>query len=60
MINNPFAYRYVFLNFEIWKKTSLDVQKVHLQQFKLFLEQSKRRAFNVRRVQKFRKYLKDY
>ncbi|KAI9493852.1 hypothetical protein BDB00DRAFT_938645 [Zychaea mexicana] len=53
LINNPFAYRYVILNFEVWKKTSVDVQKAHLDQFTLFLRSSKRRHFNLKRLQKF-------
>ncbi|KAI9019575.1 hypothetical protein CLU79DRAFT_704780, partial [Phycomyces nitens] len=52
VINNPFAYRYVILNFEIWKKTHLDVQRAHLAQFILFLYSSKRRHFNLKRLQK--------
>ncbi|KAL0082182.1 hypothetical protein J3Q64DRAFT_1634350, partial [Phycomyces blakesleeanus] len=52
VINNPFAYRYVILNFEIWKKTHLDVQRAHLAQFILFLYSSKRRQFNLKRLQK--------
>ncbi|EIE91401.1 hypothetical protein RO3G_16112 [Rhizopus delemar RA 99-880] len=52
IINNPLAYRYVVLNFEIWKKTSLDVQKAHLEQFILFLNNSKLRSFNVKRLSK--------
>ncbi|KAF7722919.1 hypothetical protein EC973_002599 [Apophysomyces ossiformis] len=52
VINNPFAYRYVVLNFEIWKKTTTDVQQAQLEQFILFLHTSKRRQFNMRRLQK--------
>ena len=55
IINNPFAYRYLILNFEVWKKTSLDVQQVHLEQFPLFLRSSNKRQFNMKRLQKFRK-----
>ncbi|ORE05463.1 hypothetical protein BCV72DRAFT_250593 [Rhizopus microsporus var. microsporus] len=52
IINNPLVYRYVVLNFEIWKKTSLEVQKAQLDQFNLFLSTSNFRAFNVKRLQK--------
>lgn len=55
IINNPFAYRYLILNFEVWKKTSLDVQQAHLEQFPLFLRSSNKRQFNMKRLQKFRK-----
>lgn len=54
IINNPFAYRYLILNFEVWKKTSLDVQQAHLEQFSLFLLTSNKRQFNMKRLQKFR------
>ncbi|KAG0176918.1 hypothetical protein DFQ29_005470 [Apophysomyces sp. BC1021] len=52
VINNPFAYRYVILNFEIWKKTAVEVQQAQLEQFLLFLQTSKKRQFNMRRLQK--------
>ncbi|KAI8385018.1 uncharacterized protein BYT42DRAFT_492972 [Radiomyces spectabilis] len=52
IINNPFAYRYIILNFEIWKRTTVKVQKAHLDQFILFLQISKRRRFNMKRLQK--------
>ncbi|KAG1474371.1 hypothetical protein G6F56_000395 [Rhizopus delemar] len=50
VINNPLAYRYVVLNFEVWKKTCLEVQKAHLGQFVLFLNTSKLRSFNIRQL----------
>ncbi|RCI07112.1 hypothetical protein CU098_000831 [Rhizopus stolonifer] len=50
IINNPLAYRYVVLNFEVWKKTSLDVQKAHLEQFILFLNNSNSKSFNTKRL----------
>ncbi|KAI9243796.1 hypothetical protein BY458DRAFT_448092 [Sporodiniella umbellata] len=50
IINNPLAYRYVVLNFEVWKKTSIDVQKAHLEQFILFLNKSNSRSFNTKRL----------
>ncbi|KAI9353980.1 hypothetical protein BD770DRAFT_325445 [Pilaira anomala] len=52
VINNPLAYRYVILNFEIWKKTSIPVQRAQLDQFVLFLNTSKMRNFNSRRLPK--------
>ncbi|KAI8082152.1 hypothetical protein BDF21DRAFT_338329, partial [Thamnidium elegans] len=52
VINNPLAYRFVILNFEIWKKTSIPVQRAQLDQFILFLNTSKMRNFNSRRLPK--------
>ncbi|KAI8062664.1 hypothetical protein BC940DRAFT_244085, partial [Gongronella butleri] len=52
VISNPFAYRSVILNFEVWKKTSIDVQRLHLDQFILFMQTSHHRSFNVRRLVK--------
>ncbi|KAI9471032.1 MAG: hypothetical protein EXX96DRAFT_375724 [Benjaminiella poitrasii] len=52
IINNPLAYRYVVLNFEIWKKTPISVQKAQLDQFVLFLSTSKMSYFNSRRLPK--------
>ncbi|KAI8967889.1 hypothetical protein BDF20DRAFT_828883, partial [Mycotypha africana] len=51
-INNPLAYRYIVLNFNIWKKTPLVVQKTHLDQFILFFETSKARHYNSKRLPK--------
>lgn len=55
IINNPLAYRYVILNFEIWKKTAISVQRAQLDQFILFLNTSKMRNFNSKRLPKIRK-----
>jgi len=55
IINNPLAYRYVILNFEIWKKTAISVQRAQLDQFILFLNTSKLRNFNSKRLPKIRK-----
>ncbi|GAN06509.1 beige/BEACH domain-containing protein [Mucor ambiguus] len=52
IINNPLAYRYVILNFEIWKKTAITVQRAQLDQFILFLNTSKLRNFNSKRLPK--------
>jgi hypothetical protein len=54
IINNALAYRYIILNFEIWKKTSPDVQTAQLDQFALFLQTSKFKHFNMRRLPKIR------
>ncbi|KAI8342553.1 hypothetical protein BC941DRAFT_459196 [Chlamydoabsidia padenii] len=51
-ISNPYAYRSIILNFEIWKKTSIPVQKAHLEQFILFMETSNQHAFNLKRLLK--------
>ncbi|OAD02252.1 hypothetical protein MUCCIDRAFT_143984 [Mucor lusitanicus CBS 277.49] len=52
IINNPLAYRYVILNFEVWKKTAISVQRAQLDQFILFLNTSKLRNFNSKRLPK--------
>ncbi|ORX58974.1 hypothetical protein DM01DRAFT_1301754 [Hesseltinella vesiculosa] len=52
VISNPFAYRSVILNFEVWKKTKIEVQRVHLEQFIVFMQTSVHRQFNVRRLVK--------
>ncbi|KAI8092541.1 uncharacterized protein BX664DRAFT_260002 [Halteromyces radiatus] len=52
VISNPYAYRSVILNFEIWKKTSIPVQKAHLDQFILFMETSNKHTFNLKRLLK--------
>ncbi|CAM0141774.1 unnamed protein product [Umbelopsis sp. WA50703] len=51
VINNPFAYRYIVLNFEIWKRAPIEVQKAHLDQFFLFIQHSRFRHFNIKRLQ---------
>ncbi|KAI9318572.1 hypothetical protein BX666DRAFT_1855381 [Dichotomocladium elegans] len=53
VIYNPFAYRYIILNFEIWKKVNIEVQQAHLDQFTLFLHTSNKRHFNTKRLQRF-------
>ncbi|RUS32592.1 hypothetical protein BC938DRAFT_475000 [Jimgerdemannia flammicorona] len=52
VINNPFAYRYLLMNFDIWKRTDIEVQRAHLEQFLVFIQLSKKKAFNVKRLLK--------
>lgn len=47
---NPFLYRIVLLDLEIWSKTSTDLQKIHLEHFSILFRLSKNRRFNVKRV----------
>ncbi|KAI8981098.1 hypothetical protein BDB01DRAFT_724408, partial [Pilobolus umbonatus] len=53
VINNPVVYRDVILNFGLWKNTSHDVQKLHLDQFILFLNTSKMREFNIKQISRY-------
>lgn len=49
---NPFLYRIVMLDFELWSQTSQDLQTKHLEHFTLLLRSSRHRRFNVKRVAK--------
>ncbi|KAG8823617.1 hypothetical protein FRC17_009281 [Serendipita sp. 399] len=53
-ITNPLAYSILALEFEVWSKTSKEVQKAHLEHFTALLETSKFRRFNLKqRMSKF-------
>lgn len=43
LLINPFLYRIVMLDFELWSKTSRDLQDRHLQHFTLLLRTSRHR-----------------
>lgn len=47
-ITNPLAYSILALDFEIWAKTSIDLQKTHLDHFTILLETSKFKRFNLK------------
>lgn len=47
---NPFLYRIVLLDLDIWSKTTTDLQKIHLEHFSVLMRISKNRRFNVKRV----------
>ena len=53
-IINPLAFRYLCLDFAIWKRGSVDVQIAHLQTILSLVEQSRHRQFNLRRLNKMR------
>ncbi|KAF9939088.1 hypothetical protein BGZ65_011543, partial [Modicella reniformis] len=50
VITNPFAFRHLMLDMDIWKKTDIDVQMLHLEQFKVFLQHSHKSSLNVKRL----------
>ena len=52
LLVNPFLYRIVMLDFELWSQTSLELQRRHLFHFQLLLRTSRYRRFNVKRVAK--------
>lgn len=56
VINNPFAYRYLILNFDIWKRTDMEVQRAQLEQFLVFIQLSRKKTFNIKRLVKMRMY----
>ncbi|KAN0061326.1 Beige protein-like 1 [Thecaphora frezii] len=49
---NPFLYRIILLDFDLWSQTSEEMQLIHLDHFKIMLRTSKHRRFNVKRVSK--------
>ncbi|KAJ3336562.1 hypothetical protein HDU93_002592 [Gonapodya sp. JEL0774] len=52
ILGNTLAYRFLFLDFEMWRGAGLDVQQKLLDQFKYFVIDSRKRLFNVRRLSK--------
>ncbi|CAG8523942.1 7035_t:CDS:10, partial [Paraglomus brasilianum] len=52
VIINPLAYRYLMLDFELWKNADEVVQKAHLQQFATFIQLSQHHQFNAKRLNK--------
>ncbi|PWN30860.1 beach-domain-containing protein [Jaminaea rosea] len=47
---NPFMYRVVLLDFDLWAQTTEEVQRAHLGHFALLLKTSKHRRFNIKRL----------
>ncbi|KAG2135261.1 hypothetical protein DEU56DRAFT_888131 [Suillus clintonianus] len=45
---NTIAYRAVALDFELWSKTSADIQRAHLEHFAFLLRASRYRKFNIK------------
>ncbi|KAF9437108.1 hypothetical protein BGZ76_001981 [Entomortierella beljakovae] len=50
VITNSFAFRHLMLDMDIWKKTDVDIQLLHLEQFKIFLQHSHKSSLNVKRL----------
>ncbi|KAG2357108.1 hypothetical protein BDR07DRAFT_1421270 [Suillus spraguei] len=47
-VTNTIAYRAVALDFELWSKTSADIQRAHLEHFAFLLRASRYRKFNIK------------
>ncbi|KAG1745693.1 hypothetical protein EDB19DRAFT_1927133 [Suillus lakei] len=45
---NTIAYRAVALDFELWSKTSVDIQRAHLEHFAFLLRASRYRKFTIK------------
>ncbi|KAF9117001.1 hypothetical protein BGX27_007055 [Mortierella sp. AM989] len=50
VITNSFAFRHLMLDMDIWKKTDIEIQLLHLEQFKIFLQHSHKASLNVKRL----------
>ncbi|KAF9180715.1 hypothetical protein BGZ50_006032 [Haplosporangium sp. Z 11] len=50
VITNSFAFRHLMLDMDIWRKTDVDIQLLHLEQFKVFLQHSHKSSLNVKRL----------
>ncbi|KAI8602080.1 hypothetical protein EDD21DRAFT_372860 [Dissophora ornata] len=50
VITNSFAFRHLMLDMDIWKKTDIEIQLLHLEQFKIFLQHSHKSSLNVKRL----------
>jgi len=53
-VTNPLAFRYLCLDFGLWKRGNAETQIAHLQMLLSLLEQSRHRMFNLRRLNKMR------
>ena len=53
-VTNPLAFRYLCLDFAIWKRGNTETQVMHLQLLLSLIEQSRHRLFNLRRLNKMR------
>jgi hypothetical protein len=53
-VTNPLAFRYLCLDFAIWKRGNNETQVMHLQLLLSLIEQSRHRLFNLRRLNKMR------
>ena len=53
-VTNPLAFRYLCLDFAIWKRGNTETQIAHLQMLLALVDQSRHRLFNLRRLNKMR------
>lgn len=58
VITNSFAFRHLMLDLDIWRKTDIEIQLLHLEQFKIFLQHSHKSSLNVKRLSTMRKLTK--
>lgn len=45
------------LDMDIWRKTDTEIQLLHLEQFKIFLQHSHKSSLNVKRLSTMRKLI---
>lgn len=53
-LTNPLAFRYLCLDFALWKRGNVETQISHLQMLLSLVEQTRHRLFNLRRLNKMR------
>ena len=56
VINNPLAYRTLVVDLEIWRTSSIEVQKLFYEQFNAFATLSKYQHFNMKRLSRMSQY----
>ncbi len=52
LLVNPFLYRIIMLDFELWSRTEEELRIKHLEHFALLLRTSRHRRFNAKRIAK--------
>lgn len=52
LLVNPFLYRIIMLDFELWSRTEEELRIMHLEHFALLLRTSRHRRFNAKRIAK--------
>lgn len=57
IINNPLAYRTLVVDLDIWRTSSIEVQKLFYEQFHAFATLSKYQQFNMKRLSRMSQYL---
>ncbi|CAI2171444.1 16368_t:CDS:10 [Funneliformis geosporum] len=57
VIINPLAYRYLILDFDLWRHADENVQRAHLMQFATFIQLSQHHHFNAKRLNVVKKML---